>query len=281
MDSLRPLYWPQLFAARLRLTIGQAKVVKGSSSFGPFAGRPLVAASRAIRGIFCMGIAGLLTVSAECASLQSLTNFAGDELPLYPNDPSQVDHWLDQATAWRYWDVAAASNQEVEWSFKENALTVTLNARADLNLFDGSPHTLSLKLIQLSDANAFTTLAQSVGGVQALLTQSQEMIAGAVFSSDVVVAPGQVTTLNLPRQQDVRLLGLVAGYSDLLPADSVRLLTIPVVPAEDASKSLLSRASLGFLGSKPAPGSATRPATLEIKVDFGAQGIDRLAAKAF
>ena len=165
MDSLRPLYWPQLFAVRLRLTIGQSKVFKGSSSFGPFAGRPLVAASRAIRGIFCMGIAGLLTVSAECASLQSLTNFAGDELPLYPNDPSQVDHWLDQATAWRYWDVAAASNQEVEWSFKENALTVTLNARADLNLFDGSPHTLSLKLIQLSDASAFKTLAQSVGGV--------------------------------------------------------------------------------------------------------------------
>jgi hypothetical protein len=115
-----------------------------------------------------------------------------------------------------------------------------------------------------------------------MLTQSQEMIAGAVFSSDVLVAPGQVMTLKLPRQQDARFLGLVAGYSELTPGRSVRLLTIPVVPpAGGESKSLLSSASLGLLGGDPAPSSVARPARLEIKIDFGAQGIDGFAAKAF
>jgi hypothetical protein len=66
--------------------------------------------------------------------------------------------------------------KDVEWSFQENALSVALKARTDLNIFDGAPHTLRLKVIQLSDASAFKTLAQSVGGVRAMLTQSQEMI---------------------------------------------------------------------------------------------------------
>ena len=268
-----------LYVVPLQLTTGRAKVAKGSVKRK---GALRVTVETATKRLSGLAVAVVLAVLAGCASVQNLVNLGGDDAPRYPNDPSQVDHWLDQATAWRYWDVAAPSNQDVEWSFQENALSVALKARTDLNIFDGAPHTLSLKVIQLSDASAFKTLAQSVGGVRAMLTQSQEMIAGAVFSSDVLVAPGQVMTLKLPRQQDARFLGLVAGYSELAPGRSVRLLTIPVVPrAGGESKSLLSSASLGLLGGDPAPSSVARPARLEIKIDFGAQGIDGFAAKAF
>jgi|TARA_B110000091_G_scaffold59475_1_gene65174 predicted component of type VI protein secretion system len=206
----------------------------------------------------------------------------------YPDDPKQIDHWMSGAQAWRYWDVDAPINQLVDWSFAEKAVTLRVQASDSLNLYSTVPHTISFKVLQLTDVSGFKTLAQSSGGIRTMLLEDQEMIPNVIYIESFLLAPGEITTIVMPRQQDAKFIAVLGGFKDLEPKRSARLLTIPVVtvpaPLEEQSftDKLTNKLSLGLLdpGVPTGPDSA-RPATLKFDLEFGEQGIDLFAAKAY
>jgi len=227
-------------------------------------------------------------VISGCSTLtDAVGKFEGagkDVAVKYPNDPTQMDHWLDNASAWRYWDVEAPDNQTVEWSFEENAISLGIQASASLNLFATVPHTVQLKVLQLTDASGFKTLAQSSGGVKTMLLEDTTMIPNAIYSESLLLAPGQITTMIITRQQDAKFVALVTGYADLVPKTSVRLITIPVVsiPAPKADVALVDKVTFGLLADdEPAIPGVVRPATIKMNIEFGDKGIDQIAAKAY
>jgi predicted component of type VI protein secretion system len=191
---------------------------------------------------------------------------------------------MSGAQAWRYWDVDAPINQLVDWSFAEKAVTFRVQASDSLNLYSTVPHTISFKVLQLTDVSGFKTLAQSSGGIRTMLLEDQEMIPNVIYTESFLLAPGQITTIVMPRQQDAKFIAVLGGFKDLEPKRSVRLLTIPVVtvPAPLEERSFINKVSLGLLDSGvPTGPDSARPATLKFDLKFGEQGIDLFAAKAY
>lgn len=218
-----------------------------------------------------IGIGGCTTTSAV-------------EQTRYPDDPEQIDHWMSGAQAWQYWDVDAPINELVDWSFAENTVTLRVQASASLNLYATVPHTISFKVLQLTDVSGFKTLAQSSGGIRTMLLEDQAMIPNVIYIESFLLAPGQINTMVMPRQQDAKFIAVLGGFKDLKPKLSVRLLTIPVVtvPAPLEQRSFINKVSLGLLDSGvPTGPDSARPATLKFDLEFGEQGIDLFAAKAY
>lgn len=233
--------------------------------------------------VLSFGLNGCSTISSTVSSI-----FSDKVEQLNPNapykDPKQKDHWLDNASAWRYWDVSSANNQLVEWVYQENAISLKIDSNNELNYFGQASHTLQVKVIQLTDVSGLKTLLQSADGVRTVLSEPIEMIPNAVFSDSILVAPNQSTTLNFARQQDAKFVAIVSGYAELRPDTSARVMTIPVItikpPKED--ESWLDKLTFGlFADDVETVPDVIRPASVKLHTEFGDKGIELFAAKAY
>jgi len=199
-------------------------------------------------------------------------------------DPGQKDHWLDNVSAWRNWDVSATNNQLVEWSFQENSISVKISSSNDLNRYAQAAHTLQIKVIQLTDVSGLKTLLQTADGVRTVLSESMEMIPSSVYSESILVAPNQDTTLVFARQQDAKFISVISGYTELRPDTSARILTIPVITIKSPkeNESWFDKLTFGlFADEVEALPDVIRPARIKLDIEFGDKGIEQFAAKAY
>lgn len=150
--------------------------------------------------------------------------FFGDDVPasnanqaVAYADPAQKDHWLDNAKAWRNWDVNHPNNQLVEWTYNEAALIITLSASGELNSFNDLAHMTQIKVIQLSDIKGLTTLLKTQEGVRTVMVEPLEMLPNAISVDTVNLAPNQTYTIELARQQDAKFIAVVAGFAQSEP----------------------------------------------------------------
>ena len=96
-------------------------------------------------------------------------------------------------------------------AFKKEALTIQINADAQLNQFERNAHTLFLCIYQLKDPNAFNQLAQEKDGLPKLLECSR--FDGSVANAkQFVVQPGQQMKEVRDRAEGARYIGLATGY---------------------------------------------------------------------
>ena len=116
---------------------------------------------------------------------------------------------------------------EVKWSFWPDGVSLRIKSGTRLNEFEGKSHTVSVCVYQLSNANIFQNLSKQKDGVITLLNCKSFDKSVASFNR-AIVEPGKTVDLVLDRAEGAQFVGLAAGYFELKPDKSVKLVEIPV-----------------------------------------------------
>jgi type VI secretion system VasD/TssJ family lipoprotein len=127
--------------------------------------------------------------------------------------------------------IAACASQPLpppEWKFEREAIRMHVFADEQLNLNQGTPHTLLLCVYQLKDPNEFNHLAGFREGLYQLL-ECDHYDATVATVSRLIVHPGQDRHFTFDRAQDAKYLAVVAGYYTIQKENIVRMIDIPVV----------------------------------------------------
>ncbi|WP_428560279.1 MAG: type VI secretion system lipoprotein TssJ [Solidesulfovibrio sp. DCME] len=116
---------------------------------------------------------------------------------------------------------------EPQWVYEPGAVKLRYRADKKLNEYDGEGHTVALCVYQLTQPNAFNTLAKSSEGLLKLL-ECKTFDATVVSYENIFVEPGQDKVTHMDRAENATYLGVVAGYNELNPQQSTRLFKYPV-----------------------------------------------------
>ncbi len=144
-----------------------------------------------------------------------------------------------------------------QFTFAKGGITLHLKADPQLNLYQGSSHTLLICIYQLADPNGFNQLAGDEDGLYKLLNCSP-FDASVTNVKRLIVQPGQDVSFTLDRAEGTKYIGLIAGYSQLTKDRILRLFKIPIIIEK---KGLLRRTKI----QKPGP--------LYLEILLGPQGI--------
>ena len=115
-----------------------------------------------------------------------------------------------------------------EWQYEKEAIKLHLKADPQLNLEEGTPHTLLICVYQLKDPNAFNQLAGDNDGIYKLL-ECGLFDAAVATTKRLFARPGQDINIVLDRAEGAKYLAIVAGYFTLQKDRMIRLFNIPVV----------------------------------------------------
>ena len=144
-----------------------------------------------------------------------------------------------------------------QFTYGKGGIMLHLKADPQLNLYQGSSHTLLICTYQLRDPNGFNQLSGDENGLYKLLECTP--FDGSVTNvKRLIVQPGQDISFTLDRAEGTRYVGFIAGYSQLSKENIVRLLKIPVIVEK---KGLLRTTKI----QKPGP--------LNLEILLGPQGI--------
>ena len=132
-----------------------------------------------------------------------------------------------------------------QWQYEKEAIKLHFKADAELNLEEGTPHTLLVCVYQLKDPNAFNQLAEDNDGLYKLL-DCELFDAAVATSKKLIVRPGQDKTFVFDRAEGAKYVAVVAGYYVLHKDRMIRLFDIPVITEK---KGFFSRKKI----QKPGP----------------------------
>ena len=238
--------------------------------------------------VVAMAIIAMATISVAVCRVTDAMFHDGEvvEQPAY-FDQAQYDHWLDSASNWRYWDVAAPQNSAVEWSYQVQGFESTLVATSELNRYSRLSHTLQIRFIQLSDVGDLTRLLATPEGIKVLMSVTLEMIPSAISVDDYTLVPGQTYNVRGARQQGVQYV-VISGYAGLDPSTCCRVVTVPTVTeaAPKRDKSLFNALTFDVFASEEEKAQddlpdIVRPASLRFNVVFAEKGISQFNVMAY
>jgi len=157
-----------------------------------------------------------------------------------------------------------------DWVFEERAISIEIDAPADLNALNGRPHTLVIGVYQLNDPNTFSGLATTREGAVELLGKGKIDDTVAHFRR-ITVQPGESRVILLSRAQSAQYVGLIMGYYGLQPGNDVHLFPIPAKPSERGlvEKGLVM---LGLIADE----AKARPDRLILRAELGRTGTKRV-----
>ncbi|WP_221795098.1 type VI secretion lipoprotein TssJ [Oceanobacter mangrovi] len=158
-----------------------------------------------------------------------------DEPPLSIDDANESGNnwvWLDQTSDWFYRDGDPVKADYMTWDYDGKGIAMRFVAPKQLNLHSGKPHTLYLRVYQLSDLKVFNDISKSQAGIRELLT-SAEIDPTFLTKEEYVIAPDEMLKVTLERMKETRFVAIVAGYYQLDPKEVVRVFPIPAVAARN------------------------------------------------
>jgi len=115
-----------------------------------------------------------------------------------------------------------------EWQFEKSAVNLHVFADDQLNLNEGTSHTLLLCIYQLKDPNEFNNLAGYREGLYQLL-DCGNYGAAVAMASKLIVHPGQDRHFVFDRAEGAKYLAVVAGYYTIQKENITRLTDMPVI----------------------------------------------------
>ena len=121
-----------------------------------------------------------------------------------------------------------------DWGYAKDAVRLHLKGDPQLNLYQGSPHTLLLCLYHLRDPNAFNQLIDEKEGLPKLLECSR-FDPSVTNVKRFVVQPNGELTESLDRPEGAKYVGIVAGYYSLHKENATRFFPIPVTQEKKGS----------------------------------------------
>ncbi|MBC2714128.1 MAG: type VI secretion system lipoprotein TssJ [Desulfobacteraceae bacterium] len=127
--------------------------------------------------------------------------------------------------------ISACASQPLrppEWKFEKSAIKLHVFADDQLNLNEGTPHTLWLCIYQLKDPNEFNHLAGFREGLYQLL-ECGHYDSTVTTASRLIVHPGQDRHFVFDRAEGAKYLAVVAGYYTIQKEHIIRLTDMPVI----------------------------------------------------
>ena len=195
-----------------------------------------------------------------------------------------VDSWVNNTKTWQTWDVNDPSNEFATWSRGEDAFEIRFTASSELNSYSQRAHTLSVKVIQLTEVSGLNSLLQSSEGIGQVLSQPLEMIPNAVFSQSYTLAPKQVVSYKFSREENAKYIAVVAGFAELNKSQAVRIIPISVksIPQKpiEAKWTLYDQVTLGYFVKKELQADVVRPANIKMNIRLGESSITQFSATA-
>jgi type VI secretion system VasD/TssJ family lipoprotein len=127
------------------------------------------------------------------------------------------------------------------------AIQIQYRADQNLNIYEDKPHTLAFVVYQLADVNPFTNLTKDAAGLTTLL--KGEKFDKSVMAVDrFFIEPGDTNRLDIDRYENVKWVGIVAGYYDLTPGQVTRIFEMPVLIETKGMIFKTNEAKMGLLG---------------------------------
>jgi len=121
-----------------------------------------------------------------------------------------------------------------EWGYAKDAIQLHLKSDPQLNLYQGSPHTLLVCTYHLRDPNAFNQLIDEKDGLSKLL-ECGRFDPSVTNAKRFVIQPDKELTESLDRPEGAKYVGIVSGYYFLQKDRVVRFFPIPVIQEKKGS----------------------------------------------
>ncbi len=225
---------------------------------------------------FFLGLSGCSTQPDEVkpsAVAHEWTGSIEDEPPVSIDDPQKEGNnwiWQDGKKTWAYRKSSPVIAEPVSWVYEAEALVFRFQSPQQLNMYMGKPHSLYLKVFQLSDTKVFKDIAKTPAGIRELLT-SENIDSSILGSEELTIAPNKQENLVYDRFKETRFIAIVTGYYQMEPEKSVRIFEIPSVANR------LDNTSFGFSSLNPfsEPG-ITEAARIKAWINLGVTKISRL-----
>jgi len=114
-----------------------------------------------------------------------------------------------------------------EWNYQRDAIHMRVKSDYQLNLNEGSPHTLMMCVYQLDNLAPFNKLSWNEEGIYSLL--NCELFDNSVKEAKrLIIHPGQDMSFIMDRAQGTRYVGVITGYFLLQRTRIIRSYNIPV-----------------------------------------------------
>lgn len=200
----------------------------------------------------------------------------------YPaTDALAVWEWSTRAEKWDYLGDKNPPPflRSDEGAYEANALLFSIKAAPRLNQRGGNPHTLVVKIIQMTDPAALANYRASSFRLADLMAVDVTSLGADFLREDrLIIAPGETYTLALDRLKSTRYLAIITGHYQMQDSSSVRVLTVPAVSQRDVEPDH-GRWWWPF-GKKSAP-VINEPARMKVWIEVGEERILNLRARAF
>lgn len=149
---------------------------------------------------------------------------------------------------------SSTTPEKVNYPYQPQGIELFVSAPNNLNYDEKQAHALTLGVIQTDQADTLYPSLQSTDGIVNLLLNSDNKL----MLQRLFIQPDTQRTIHIDRNAKTQQLILIAGYSDLLPAQSSQAIKIPI-----------EKNSSGFLWLHKSYDATT----LYIYLDLGPQGI--------
>jgi len=122
----------------------------------------------------------------------------------------------------------AKTGTMVTRSFERDAIRIRYTADGSLNLYEEKSHAMTLVVYQLNGINEFNQVAKEAEGLVRLLRL--ERFGGSVLGiNQFFIEPGETKILDIDRLENVKWVGIVAGYWNQIPGQTSRAYEMPIL----------------------------------------------------
>lgn len=196
-----------------------------------------------------------------------------DKPPLSVDDPQKEGNdwiWQDGKNKWVYRQDEEIKAEPANWDFEAQGIVLRFDSPQQLNMYMGKPHSLYLKVFQLSDPKVFKDIAKTPAGIRELLT-ADEVDTSILGSQELTIEPNRQENVVLDRFKETRFVAIVTGYYQMEPEQSVKIFSIPSV----ANRKEDEEFGLKDVNPFSTPGD-TEAARIKAWVSLGVTKISRL-----
>lgn len=247
---------------------------------------------RVAAGLHYAGCLLVIMTLSGCATLFSSEDVQDVEDPALSEDPAIAGQlsssglpsqwtWSDAEQRWHYLtpNLQAPKVAMDGWAYEPAAIQLRVIAAPQLNQYHNRPHSLVLRVVQLADKKPFDDRRTTSFGLQEMLTVDAFDPTAVLSVNEYSLLPGADQMISLDRQQNVRYIGVVAGFYNLDGRRSSRLIPIPPIDDTPVDSGWLHSLTFGWLGttSEAVP---PRPAKLKLLLHLGFDQIDELKVSA-
>ncbi|MBF0452387.1 MAG: type VI secretion system lipoprotein TssJ [Candidatus Magnetomorum sp.] len=145
-----------------------------------------------------------------------------------------------------------------QWNFASNAIHFEIRSARQLNIYEGTPHTVPVCFYQLQEPDFFEKLTLYPEGIHRLL-ECRSFHPSVIKTYRLTIDPKDRKKVVMNREKDVKHIAVTAGYFIKENKKIIHLFDIPVIAERPA---LIKSTEI------------VKPGPLNIKLEFGPEQIE-------